>query len=174
MWVTWWSETDVDQLKTLDNIKQVLPCFGHHSTLKSLANIFSDYHEWTKKLCWKFLKLSSLPSHSPWPGSPLHCKHVVIIPQTKTGTKYSTHFDPQIRKMGNFQLQKLGQTPKKCSTILTFSSHRNMVESTRTYTFNQLKRIWCNTLKLLLQKPSCQYLWVSASIHASSIVSISH
>ena len=98
---------------------------------------FSDHHEWTKKLCWKFLKLSSLPSHSPWPGSPLHCKHVVIIPQTKTGTKYSTHFDPKIRKLGNFQLQKLGQTPKKFSTILTFSSHKNMVESARTYTFNQ-------------------------------------
>ena len=134
------------------------------------SNIFLSF----KKLCWKFLKLSSLPSHSLWPGSPLHCKHVVITPQTKTGTKYSTHFDPKIRKLGNFQLQKLGQTPKKCSTILTFSSHRNMVESARTYTFNQLKRIWCNTLKLLLQKPSCQYLWVSASIHASSIVSISH
>ena len=95
-------------------------------------------------------------------------------PSNQNGDKIFDTFWPQNQETGQFSTPKTRADPKKCSTILTFSSHRNMVESARTYTFNQLKRIWCNTLKLLLQKPSCQYLWVSASIHASSIVSISH
>ena len=95
-------------------------------------------------------------------------------PSNQNGDKIFDTFWPQNQETGQFSTPKARADPKKCSTILTFSSHKNMVESARTYTFNQLKRIWCNTLKLLLQKPSCQYLWVSASIHASSIVSISH
>ena len=91
-------------------------------------------------------------------------------PSNQNGDKIFDTFWPQNQETGQFSTPKARADPKK------MFNHSNLLKSQK-YGRKRQDLHFQSTqenLKLLLQKPSCQYLWVSASIHASSIVSISH